>query len=310
MTENNLKEIRYYTELDPYYYSVDNRPIKDIYDNLIVISKELDNSNSLAFTSTLLFSKYISLVLGGSNKVLSSGVTLPGGLDLVVGQSLGILESAASSSDTTIVSRVAVLNAPKAFTLVAPATAGNSVKYLVQAIFQEIGPGTDSTPLYDNTNPYLVVGTTHGLLRLELKAGQEATTGAEISPTPDSGFTALFSIRVSSGQTQLNSEDLSFTEAFVNPRSPTSGPTKITGNYSITSADQVLVSTLSAASTATLPDSAEPGRTLKLKNHPTSVNNLVVVTAGSTLIENEPQTYLTPGVAMDLLFDGEGWLKV
>lgn len=41
-TASKLTAVRFYTPLDPYYYTVDNRPLQDLHQNMLTICNELD----------------------------------------------------------------------------------------------------------------------------------------------------------------------------------------------------------------------------------------------------------------------------
>jgi len=106
------------------------------------------------------------------------------------------------------------------FTLSAPTTSGNSVNYLIEASFQE----ADGTPLvlpYVNpanpASPYAGpnnTGVSQNTVRtqrvqLQLKAGAQAPTGTQVTPSVDSGWIGLYVITVNNGQTTINSGAIS-----------------------------------------------------------------------------------------------------
>jgi hypothetical protein len=105
------------------------------------------------------------------------------------------------------------------FTITVPSTAGQSQKYLIQAEYQDQGTGSVVLPYYNASNPAVAYngpansGTSQNTIRkgacvLNLKAGTAATTGTEVTPTPDAGFTGLWVIDVANGATTIVSGNI------------------------------------------------------------------------------------------------------
>ncbi len=105
------------------------------------------------------------------------------------------------------------------FTLTAPTTTGQSVAYLLEASFLE----TDTTPVvlpyYNAANPAVPflgpanTGTAQNTQRLQrvqfqMKAGTPATTGSQVIPSVDAGWSGLAVINVAYGQTQVVSSNI------------------------------------------------------------------------------------------------------
>jgi hypothetical protein len=98
----------------------------------------------------------------------------------------------------------------------APTTAGFSQNYLVQAAFQEIDAGSVVLPYYNATNPAQAYSgpnntgasnTTYrdNTVQVQVKAGSAATTGSQVTPTPDAGFNGLWVVTVPFGATTITS---------------------------------------------------------------------------------------------------------
>jgi hypothetical protein len=90
-----------------------------------------------------------------------------------------------------------ILNTP------APGTAGQSINYLIEAIFSEADTGSAVLPYYNAANPALPFsgpsnsGGTNYTVRAETvtlvaKAGTANTTGSQTTPAVDTGYTALW----------------------------------------------------------------------------------------------------------------------
>ena len=104
-------------------------------------------------------------------------------------------------------------------TITAPGTSGQSINYLIQAAFQESDANSVVLPYYNSSNPAVPYsgpsnsGTPQNTQRIQrvnlgLKAGSPATTGSQVTPTPDSGFVGLWVITVAYAQTSITSGNI------------------------------------------------------------------------------------------------------
>jgi hypothetical protein len=100
-----------------------------------------------------------------------------------------------------------------------PGTAGQSQVFLVQAIYNDVDTGATVEPYYNASNPSSPfsgpanAGTSNFTVRqgkcvVALKAGVAATTGSQVTPAPDAGYTGLFAITVANGATQITSGNI------------------------------------------------------------------------------------------------------
>jgi len=113
-------------------------------------------------------------------------------------------------------------------TFSAPTSSGQSVAYLIQAQYQDsdisIDPTTGTTPVvlqfYNSTTPATPwagpndsgsTSTTFrdGVIAYSIKAGVAATTGSQVTPTPDSGYVGLSVVTVAYGQTTITTANIS-----------------------------------------------------------------------------------------------------
>ena len=137
--------------------------------------------------------------------------------------SLQNMDSSAFSSlaaDTThqivkqgIVLDTSVLSCP------APATTGQSINYLVQATYQDVDSGSTVLPYYNSSNPTVAYNgpansgvsqntSRKGVCVVAVKTGVAATTGTQVTPSPDSGYVGLWVVTVANGQTQITSPNI------------------------------------------------------------------------------------------------------
>lgn len=113
-------------------------------------------------------------------------------------------------------------------TLATPSVSGQSINYLIQATFQEtdisIDPTSGTSPVvlqfYNDSNPSVPYsgpnnsGATSNTFRqgsvvLSAKAGISATTGSQVTPSPDSGYVGIAVVTVANGQTTITSGNIS-----------------------------------------------------------------------------------------------------
>jgi hypothetical protein len=102
----------------------------------------------------------------------------------------------------------------------APATAGFSVNYLIEAAYQDADTNAVVLPFFNSNNPQgpsfqgqnnngLSLPTKRqGLLVVQAKAGVPATTGTQVTPAPDAGFVGLYVVTVANGQATVTSANV------------------------------------------------------------------------------------------------------
>lgn len=194
--------------------------------------------------------KLCSALLGTS--VTANGLactpTSPAGMTVQIGAGelyqLESLEATACGTlpqDTThqILKQGIQLGAYTTSAFAAPATSGQSVNYLIQAQYQDsdisLDPTSGASPVvlqfYDADNPASPWsgpnngGATSntfrdGVIAYQIKAGVAATTGTQVTPTPDSGWTGLWVVTLAFGQSSITSTSIAqYTGAPILPSS-------------------------------------------------------------------------------------------
>lgn len=201
-----------------------NRQI--VYPGAIPLETDLLNTNKY---SMLGLAKLASSLMGGNTYVHGLACTPSSPASMVVnvaaGQiySLQNIDGTAYSSlpaDTThsILKQGYVLDAQQ-FTLTAPSTSGYSINYLIQATYADVDGGSTVLPYYNAANPSVAwsgpnnSGTSqytvrHGVCTVSLKAGVAATTGTQVTPSPDSGCIGLYVITVAQGATTVTAGNI------------------------------------------------------------------------------------------------------
>ncbi|HFK5702773.1 TPA: phage tail protein [Enterobacter roggenkampii] len=202
-----------------------NRQI--VYAGAIPLETDLLNTNKYAMLGV---AKLASSLMGGNTYVHGLACTPSSPPSMVVnvaaGQiySLQNIDGTAYSSlpaDTThsILKQGYVLDAQQ-FTLTAPSTSGYSINYLIQVTYSDVDGGSTVLPYYNASNPSVAwsgpdnSGTAQytvrqGICTVSMKAGVAATTGTQITPSPDTGCTGLYVITVAQGATTVTAGNIS-----------------------------------------------------------------------------------------------------
>ena len=201
-----------------------NRQI--VYAGAIPLETDLLNTNKYAMLG---IAKLASSLMGGNTYVHGLACTPSSPASMVVnvaaGQiySLQNIDGTAYSSlpaDTThsILKQGYILDAQQ-FTLTAPSTSGYSINYLIQVTYSDVDGGSTVLPYYNASNPSVAwsgpnnSGTAQytvrqGICTVSMKAGVAATTGTQITPTPDTGCTGLYVITVAQGATTVTAGNI------------------------------------------------------------------------------------------------------
>lgn len=107
-----------------------------------------------------------------------------------------------------------------AIPLAAPTTVGYSVNYLIQATYQDVDANSVTLPYYNSSNPSQAWSgpnntgasqytTRKGAVVVTSKAGVAATTGTQVTPSPDSGYVGLYVVTVAYGATSIAQGNIS-----------------------------------------------------------------------------------------------------
>lgn len=150
----------------------------------------------------------------------------PASLGVVVGQGsvigLETVDPVAYGSlgaDADVLVKMGINTQPTNLAMAAPASAGQSVNYLIEATFLESDGAPVVLPYYNAANPaqpYLGpgnAGTAQNTVRtqvasLQVKAGTPATTGSQTTPSGDVGWVPLAVVTIANGQTQVTAGNI------------------------------------------------------------------------------------------------------
>jgi len=123
-------------------------------------------------------------------------------------------------TDSHQVLKQGILPDPATLSVPAPGTSGKSINYLVQVQFQEVDTGAAVLPFYNASNPAIAYSGPGGLgaasttIRsgqcvVQVKAGAAAATGSQVTPTPDAGWVAAYSVQVDYGMSAVPAGNIS-----------------------------------------------------------------------------------------------------
>lgn len=127
----------------------------------------------------------------------------------------------ALGADTTDVIMKQGLNmAAQTISTPAPSTSGYSINYLIEAQYQDQDTNSVVLPFFNSNNPQQPLNgqggngqplpsQRQGVCVIQAKAGIAAPTGTQVTPSVDSGWTALAVVTVANGQSTVTSGNIS-----------------------------------------------------------------------------------------------------
>lgn len=196
-----------------------------VYDGALPQTTDILNSNLFA----MIDAAYQNMSILGSSTVvagLQCAPTIPATLNVTVGVgtifSMDEIDATAYGdlgANTNSVMKMGINHAPVTLTITPPTTSGYSQVYLVEAIIQDIDSGATTLSYYNSSNPNQPWagpsndGESQYTERLcqctiALKAGVAAPTGSQVTPSPDAGYTGLYTITVVNGQSTITSANI------------------------------------------------------------------------------------------------------
>jgi hypothetical protein len=201
--------------------------LQTIYPGAIPLETDLLNTNKNVMVA---LGKMAAAVFGTSTMVngLSVVPNSPAALNVVVNPGeiyslqnlLGTAYSSLAADTTHQIMKQGIMLDSVTLSTPAPATAGQSVNYLIQATYQDSDTGNTVLPYYNASNPSQAYsgpansGTAQATARkgtvvVSAKAGVAATAGSQTTPAPDSGYVGLYVVTVANGQSSVTSGNIS-----------------------------------------------------------------------------------------------------
>jgi len=278
----------------------------------------------------------LQAILGTGTLVdgLACNPTAPASLAVTVGPgsiySLQNVDGTAYGSlaaDTTDpIVKQGIIMSTQTFNCPAPSTSGFSIVYLVEATYEDVDGGSTVLPYYNASNPSQAyngpnnTGTSQntvrqGVCNIQVKTGIAATTGTQVTPTPDAGYTGLYAITVANGQTTITSANIAplSTAPFISPKLPSVVSTVQSGasNYAVDTsgtANTITIALTPPVSTLTA------GIEVRVKVANTNTGAVVINTNGLGNVSATLQTggaipagALQAGGIYNFKYDGTKW---
>lgn len=202
----NYTPVRFYTALDPYFYTVDNRPLQDLEDNLKASRSGGGDASrrASALLGLNLGALYSELVTtqGRSTAITGLQVVKTGNNSVRVSPGAYYDTRGISTSVTDSMVKQALLTKNVDFNIPSPVTNGTSMVYTIEATFIELTQATAASsqlPYIDSANVFLPSTYIHGELQLSIISGVAATTGSEVPPATSAGKIPLYNITLAQG---------------------------------------------------------------------------------------------------------------
>jgi hypothetical protein len=204
--DQSFAAVRYYTPFDPYFYTVDNRPLGDLALNDSTLGSGVDASRRAVLIKSLGDSVFYQDYFGSSRYITGLAVSSPvsGTVRIGIGAVYEPLDI--NSSDSRQIIKQAILPYNKDFdsAITAPG-AGNKRWYLVQGKYSDIDSNTSASfPYFSSTSTLLPSTSLFGELDITIKAGNVTLLAAgDDIPTPDAGYFALYNLYTAENSTAI-----------------------------------------------------------------------------------------------------------
>jgi hypothetical protein len=192
-TSADFDTVRFYTELDPYYYTIDNRPLQDLDANTQNLAISSDAARRAVLIEALSASSVFAGLFGAAKSIVGLRASATTATTITLTPGALLVPGAISAGDARQVLRVGASPLPTVLNTPAPVTLGREFTYIVQAKISDFS-GSLSYPNYDSGNAYLPSTLQDGYLTASVVVGAEANTGASVAPTVTPGYDALYTV--------------------------------------------------------------------------------------------------------------------
>jgi len=201
-TSSGFTAVRLYTELDPYYYTIDNRPLQDLSANSGSLANAADAGRRGLLIEALKSASVHAGMFGTGQSVLGLRASVASASTVSITPGAMLLPGAISVGDSTPILRTAASHTTVTLNTPAPVTLGQEMTYIVQAGFTEF-TNTTSYPNFDAANPLLQSNLLNGYLTINVVAGAQANTGSSVAPSVTPGFYPLYTVVSVSGSSPV-----------------------------------------------------------------------------------------------------------
>jgi hypothetical protein len=204
---STLTTVRYYQASDPYYYSVDNRPLTDLAANTLALgSGSGDSSRRAVLLETLAhnqsWNELFKAVTLTQNMASGLAVSQVSAGVVSIGQGAVYELEPVNASLSTPLIKQALLLTPFDLNVPVPTISGQSINYLVQYQINDLSQtwmSSSALPYVDPTNAFLPCLLMNKELTVSVVAGTPAATGSQSTPSTTTGQSPLYVITTTYG---------------------------------------------------------------------------------------------------------------
>lgn len=199
---SEFQPVEFYTDKDPYYYVIDNRPLRNLDANIAQLAGSLDGVSRSVLTEAVAASAEDAGLYKVGTKTL--GLEAFQYSEGVFSLTPGVLFQSASinSGDSTQVLKKASYPVSTAISVPNTVTSGKERNYLIQVRLVDGGDGNPS--FYDDgTNPTTAQTLFNGKLEVAAVAGSDANIGSATVPAVTSGWIPMYVVKRTFGVTDM-----------------------------------------------------------------------------------------------------------
>lgn len=206
-----LDSVRFYTNEDVYYYTVDNRPLEDLDKNLKALASATDASRQATLLEALGNSAFQAALVGKGDKTAGLETEVAPG-EVILNRGVFLKQLALREGTSQEVMKRAALASEKALATPAPSESGYETSYLIQIRYVDYGPGSDEYE--DNLNPFFASSVLNGKLDVKVIEGSTALVGESVPPSAESGWLPLYRVVSAHGASPVVSDAAGRPEKF------------------------------------------------------------------------------------------------
>ncbi len=211
--DSNFNPIRFYTAQDVYYYTIDNRPLQDLEQNLKAVRTGGGDASrrAAAMLGLNLGALYSELIATNDRTIATTGlgVVKTGNNSVRITPGAYYEMKSVSQSVADSIMKQALLTKTVEFSMPSPATGGTSLVYTVEGQFVELSQAeaaSSQLPYVDPANKFSPSTYIHGELRLSIVNGISASTGTQTAAATSAGKFPLYNITLTQGQSNYKVE--------------------------------------------------------------------------------------------------------
>lgn len=201
-TDTGLGTVRYYTQFDPYFYTVDNRPLQDMSANDEILSQGIDAARRGLMINDISRSINYRAQYGTGGYITGLDLSAPSNNNIQVNPGAYYTSLAINAGNSATIVKQAFNWQPVSFSIPAPTSVGYNIIYTIAIQYNDLNASnTSGIPYLDTSNSRLFENLLNGTLAIQIYAGTQAPAGSEVAPTIPGGWVGLYNVTVPYGAT-------------------------------------------------------------------------------------------------------------